>query len=81
MAAWTAKIDSASPQGQSLNINVTYYLASDSGFTNPLGTQTITVPASLSPANIQKQIQANGADYRTSYNLIATYQGTTVNVP
>lgn len=81
MAAWTAQINSATPNGQNLNIGVTYYLASDVSLTNPLGTQTITVPATLSAASVQKQIQASGADYRTSYNLIATYQGTTVNVP
>lgn len=81
MAAWKVRVESASPQGQNLNINVTYFLASDTDLTTPLGTGTVTVPANLSPANIQKQIIASASDYRSSYNLIATYQGTIVNVP
>lgn len=81
MAAWIAQINSATPNGQTLNIQVTYFLASDAGLTTPLGTQTVTVPSNLSAGNIQKQIVANGADFRNGYNLINTYQGTTVNIP
>lgn len=81
MAAWTTQINSATPQGQNLNIGVTYYLATDVGLTTPIGTDTVVVPASLSAANIQKQIVAQTGSYRNGYNLIATYQGTTVNVP
>jgi hypothetical protein len=81
MAAWKTRVESASPQGQDLNINVTYFLSSDTDLTSPLGTGVVTVPASLSPANIQKQIVAATTDYRNSYNLIATYQGTIINVP
>jgi hypothetical protein len=81
MAALTAQVVSAQPSGQNLVINVTYYLATDTGLTTPLGSNTVTVPASLSASNIQKQIVASGQDFRNSYNLIATYQGTTVNIP
>jgi hypothetical protein len=81
MAAWVAQINSANPSGQSLNIQVTYYLATDVGFTNPLGSQTVVVPSGLSAASIQKQIVASGTDFRNGYNLINTYQGTTVSIP
>jgi hypothetical protein len=81
MPAWTAQVNGATPSGGNLSIQVTYYLASDVGFTAPLGTDTVIVPASLSAANIQKQIVAQAGAFRTSYNLIATYTGTTVNVP
>ncbi len=81
MAAWKAQVNSAAPVGQNLSIQVTYYLSSDTDLTTPLGTDVVIVPATLSPANIQKQIQAKASDYRASYNLIATYTGTVINVP
>lgn len=81
MPAWTTQINSATPQGQNLSIGVTYYLATDTQLNTPLGTDTVVVPASLSAVNIQKQIVAQTGSYRSGYNLTATYQGTTVNVP
>lgn len=81
MSAWTAQVTSAAPSGQNLSINLTFFLATDTGLTTPLTSTTISVPASTSPANIQKQIIATGTDLRTSYNLISTYTGTTVAVP
>lgn len=81
MPAWKAQVNSAAPVGSNLAVNVTYYLSTDTNLTTPLGTDVVVVPATLSPANIQKQIQAQAGDYRNSYNLIATYQGTVINVP
>lgn len=81
MAAWVAQLNSASPNGQNLSIAVTYYLATDVGFTTPLTTGLTIVPSSATPQNIQKQIIADGTALRNSYNLIATYTGTTVNIP
>lgn len=81
MAALSAKVVSAQPQGQNLVINVTFYLATDVDLLSPLGSTVVTVPANLSAANIQKQIVAAGSDFRSSYNLIATYTGTVINIP
>lgn len=81
MAAWTAQVNTVTPKGQNIVIGVTYFLASDTGLTEPLGTDTVIVPNTISLQNAQKQIVAQASDFRSGYNLTATYQGQTINVP
>lgn len=81
MAAWTAQINSVIPSQGSITLQVTYYLATDTGFTTPLGTENITLPSSISAQNAQAQIVASGKEFRSAQALTATYNGTTVNIP
>lgn len=79
--AWTAKINSVVPSGANLIISIGYYLTSDSSFTSLLGGDSLVVPNTTTVLNAKAQILAQAQNYRTSYDLVSGYAGTTVSVP
>jgi hypothetical protein len=79
--AWTARIDTISPSQNKLTLNVSYFDAVDTGFTTQLGSQSFTFDANVTLTAARNQIIAAAKEFRTSYNLISTYTGVTINVP
>lgn len=86
-AAWVGKIMgiSSAGTGDSLIMNVTYYLATDVDFANPLWSKTFpSIPGSASIKDMTAQIQAAGACERAAQDTAAAAKnliGTTINIP
>lgn len=81
MATWTARVDTISPSQNKFTLQVSYWDALDTGFTNQLGSQSFSFDATTTLTAARNQIIAAAKEYRTAYNLIATYTGVTVSVP
>jgi hypothetical protein len=79
--AWIARVDTINPSQNKITIQVSYFDATDTDFTNQLGSQSFTFDANITLTAARNQIIAAAKEFRTSYNLIATYTGVTINVP
>lgn len=87
MAAWVARIDSVSDAGTTagtVQVTCSYFLATDTLFTNRLGAAGFPVDASTPLPQIRAQIVAYGQNIRAAQNAAAAAQGqvgTTIAVP
>jgi hypothetical protein len=79
--AWTAKIESFTPTQGKMTVSVSYWDAADTGFTTQLGSQTFTFDNTTTLVQARNQIIDAAKQYRTSYNLTASFVGQTINVP
>jgi hypothetical protein len=79
--AWTARIDNFTPTQNQFVVSVSYWDAADTGFATQLGSQSFTFSSSMTLTQCRNQIIAAAKEFRTAYNLSASYVGATINVP
>jgi hypothetical protein len=79
--AWKAKVVNIVPDQDNFKVTVNYFDSSDTELTTVLGSQTLTLSQNISQTDAVTAIKTAATGYRNSYNLIATYLGSVINVP